>query len=114
MSSEEMLNAAQEDPRIAADEIVFVDRDTKLDTNTVHGTQTFYHVRGEAKIAGDGERYSLHSSTIPCACDLCLKGGFRRCGYLAKQGNVRSHLSNKNEPGLNSNMTKTVKYFVIF
>lgn len=89
-SKKEMADAAAADPEIGKQDVVFVDRENTLDsTSGVRGTQSFYHVRGESKAAQEGV-YNLHTSEIPCACDVCLDGKFNECEYLRERGNVKS------------------------
>ena len=83
---------------IDEEEVVFVNRneDDKLDTGTVKGTQGFFHVRGEGRTCNGGEEgYPLHTSTIACACDVCLDGRFRDCVYLRNRGNVKTFVLRK-------------------
>ena len=41
---------------------------------------------------GEAPRYSIDASTIPCACDLCLKRKFTQCEFLKKRGNLKRHI----------------------
>ena len=90
-SSKEVMEEAVANWGVKSEEIVFINRDNKLDTATVNQTQSFFHVRGMSRREGGAERYTLVSSTIACACDLCLNGCFDNCGYLADRGNVKRH-----------------------
>ena len=97
-SNPEKMNEILEDEYIDEEEVVYVNRDPeeKIDTSTVKGTQGFFHVRGEGRVEyGEQQGYPLHTSTMACACEVCLDGRFRECPYLRERGNVKSFLLRK-------------------
>ena len=94
-SNRDTLRIALEHPNIDPDEIVWVDRDTQMDSKRIKGTLKIFQIRGEPKLRDGETRYAVHSSTMPCACDTCLKGKFRQCKYLSGRGNIKSHFMTK-------------------
>ena len=91
------LKEAQEHPDIDENDVLYVNRGTKLDAvRAITGTQKIFHVRGEARVEdGKNNGYPVHTSTMPCACPVCLKGNFMSCKYLKDRGNVKRFVLRK-------------------
>ena len=85
---------------VKKDDIVLMNRNNRLSaTDPVEGTKTLNQVRVFPMTNVAENRYKVYSSTLSCACPLCLKGHFRLCDYLATRGNVSSHYLTKTGKG---------------
>ena len=85
---------------VKKEEIVLINREHKLSaTEPVPGTKTLDQVRVYPMKNVKENRYKVYSSTLSCACPLCLKGHFKHCDYLATRGNVSSHYLTKTGKG---------------
>ena len=91
------------------EDIVWVEREKKENmydaTKPIPGTKSYFQFRGtggcEEVIAKGKKRiaYPVYTSHIPCACDVCLAGGFDHCQYLEKRGGVTKHLMEEKKGG---------------
>jgi len=98
--AKESVTNAVENHGVNREEIVLLNRENKLSaTAALPATKKLYHVRGLTMKKDGEDRYKVYSSTLSCACPLCLKGHFMHCEYLVTRGNVSSHYLTKTGKG---------------
>ena len=98
--AKESVTNAVENHGVNREEIVLLNRENKLSaTAALPATKKLYHVRGLTMKKDGEDTYTVYSSTLSCACPLCLKGHFMHCEYLVTRGNVSSHYLTKTGKG---------------